>query len=307
MDGVLHTPQANVVGVCSRSACNARRVADQYGIGKIYTSLKALAEDPEVDAVYLATPNSCHRDQAIQMLASGKHVFVEKPAVTNLADYQAVMAAAHAAGKVVMEAMRPVHGPAVTQLREWIAQLGQVRCVHLHSGKYSSRYDAFRQGDVLNAFNSALQNSALMDMGVYAVQFLIALFGLPQQVSARAIRLHNGFEGAGSVICSYDGMLANVTYSKISDAYRGNEIQGEDGTLVFDSVGAPQAVTLYRRGEAPRTLHARLSGDHPMQYEVADFCAAVEGTLDPRPCQQWTHDTISLMDEIRRQTGVTFG
>lgn len=307
MDGALNTPEIEVVGACSRSEANAQRVADKYHLPKTYTSMEALAQDPEVDAVYLATPNLCHRDQTLMMLNAGKHVFLEKPAVTCLEDYQMIQSAAHAAGKVLLEAMRPVHGPGLESIRRQLDRLGPIRRVQLHCGKYSSRYTAFRNGEIMNAFDPSLQNSALMDMGVYSVQMLIALFGPPKAISARAIRLHNGFEAEGTIVCEYDGMLADITYGKISDSYRDNEIEGEDGALLFDSVGEPQTLKLYLRGEPGCQVYENVSGAHPMQYEVADFCAAVEGRLDIRPYQQWTEQTIRLMDEARRQTGVVFG
>lgn len=306
MDGALNTPEIEVVGACSRSEDNARRVADRYHLPKIYTSLDALAGDPAVDAVYLATPNLCHREQAEMMLKAGKHVLLEKPAVTCLEDLHALLATARASGKVLMEAMRPVHGPGLARIRGLLGQLGTVRRVQLHCGKYSSRYTAFRNGEIMNAFDPLLQNSALMDMGVYAVQMLIALFGPPRRVSAHAVKLHNGFEAAGTLVCEYDGMLADITYGKVSDSYRGSEIEGEDGSLWIDSIGEPQTLKLYLRQEPGCRTYENVSGAHAMQYEVADFCAAVAGTLDVRPYQRWTEETIRLMDQARRQTGVTF-
>ncbi|MBQ9988968.1 MAG: Gfo/Idh/MocA family oxidoreductase [Clostridia bacterium] len=305
MDGALHTPGLTVLGACSRTQANAQRLADKYGIQKTYTSLDDLAADPDIHAVYIATPNSCHKPQAVQMLKSGKHVLLEKPAVSCRKDFDQILEAAKESGCIVMEAMRPVHGPAIEQIRKLIPRLGPVRRVSFFSGKYSSRYTAFRSGEIQNAFNPALENSALMDMGVYAVEMLMALFGPPQEMHSLGTKLHNGFEGQGSVICQYDGMIADVTYSKISDSYTQSEIQGEDGSLLIDSLVTPQTLTLCPRG-GEREVYAAVSGRHPMQFEAQDFCAAIRGELDPSPFTAYTAHTVAFIEQVCKNNGVRF-
>lgn len=309
MDGVADAPEMQVIGACSRSEENARRLAGKYGLAKTYVGLDALAADDEVEAVYIATPNICHRDQAIKFLNAGKHVLVEKPAVTSYEDFAAIMAAAEANGRVFMEAMRPVHCPALGKLRELLGEIGPIRRAHLGLSKYSSRYSAFRGGEILNAFNPALQNSSLMDVGVYPVQYLIALFGPPIAITSAAVKLHNGFEGEGTILCRYEGMLAEIMYSKISTSRLDNEIQGEDGTIVFDdfdSITDPVTFTLYRRGQKEPEICGDGLTRHPMSYQLTDFCRAVAGELDVSEFQRYTGQAVRLMDEARRQNGVTF-
>ncbi|MCQ4762299.1 oxidoreductase, partial [Alistipes onderdonkii] len=99
--------------------------------------------------------------------------------------------------------------------------------------QYSSRYDKFRQGIVLNAFNPELSNGAMMDIGVYTVYPMVALFGRPLEVEAQGIVLSSGADGQGAINFRYEGMNATVLYSKIANSSLPSEIQGEEGNLLL--------------------------------------------------------------------------
>ena len=106
----------------------AKAFAKKHGAEFIYTDLKELAESSDIDAVYIASPNSCHCEQAVEMLKHGKHVLCEKPAASNAAELQRMRAAAENGQAVLLEAMRSVYDPGFRQLKQICIALENPEC-----------------------------------------------------------------------------------------------------------------------------------------------------------------------------------
>ena len=208
-------------------------------------------------------------------------------------------------GVVLLEAMKSVFEPSFDVLRKTLPRLGTLRRATLSYCQYSSRYDKFKAGEILNAFNPALSNGALMDIGVYCVHPAALLFGMPKAVHASCVKLSNGVDGAGSALLEYDGMTVEVLYSKIADGALGSEFQGEAGSLVVDHISMPQELTLHLRkqpAEVLPTVHEVQS----MRFEIAAFQRIAAGE---EPCEEHTRASLiaaQIMDEIRLQCGLHF-
>ena len=298
-------PDFTLAAVYSRTRERAEEFAQAFGAPLCFTSLDELAVSPQVDAVYLASPNACHMAQAVTLLRAGKHVLCEKPMASNADEVRAMLNAAQEGGAVLLEAVRAVFSPGIAAVRAALPRIGPVRRATLSYCQYSSRYDAFRNGDIANAFNPALSNSALMDIGVYCAHFLVSLFGAPESVAASSLKLDNGFEGLGTIVASYPGMIAELVYSKITNSCRPSEIQGENGCLLLDRVACPQRVTLCGRDGTQETLPIEPE-EHDMRYELAEFIACIAQPERALPFQRASLETALLMEEARRQTGVVF-
>ncbi|MFT3876858.1 MAG: Gfo/Idh/MocA family oxidoreductase [Propioniciclava sp.] len=288
--------RAQPVAVLSRDLDRARAFADQYGIEHAVDDLDALIE--LVDAVYIASPIYAHHDQAMRAIQAGRHVLVEKTMGASAAEVRALLETARARGVVAMEAMRSVHTPYHRVIRDALPRLGALRHAHIEKLQYSSRYDAFRNGEILNAFNPALGNSALADIGVYCLEPALDWFGRPRGVSGASVWLHNGVEAGGSMTLAYDGFVATLTWSKIATGVAPSTIAGEDGALSFDDPSEPSYIRWHPRGGEPETLwecpRGPLAGT--MHHEVLDFVDQTDaGALDER----WATLTLtarSLMD-----------
>lgn len=275
--------RAQAVGVHSRTLEKARRFAGHHGLGVAVDSLDALFD--AVDAVYIATPIAAHRPQALAAIAAGRHVLVEKTMGVNAAEVAEILDAAAAAKVVAMEAVRNVHSPVHRVIREAVQHLGTVRHAHLEKLQYSSRYDAFRAGEVPNAFNPALGNSALADIGVYCLQPALDLFGVPGNAGGSSVFLANGFEAGGVMYLDHAGGVVELAWSKIVSGSGPSVIHGEDAALSFDDPADMSHVTLTPRGGAPKVLWEgpKQGPGNSMQHEVIDFAAQVEaGRTDPR-------------------------
>ena len=203
--------------IYSRNRETAEAFCGKHGAGRWCTDLMEVAEAEDVDAVYIASPNSLHYEQAALMLSHGKHVLCEKTITSNEAELKELIRIAGENRAVLMEAMRSVHEEGFLRLREVLPMVGTIRRASFQYAKYSSRYDKFKEGIVENAFNPEFSNGALMDIGVYCVHPLVRLFGMPKKIIADSLLLSNGVEGAGTILASYDGMQAELLYSKITN------------------------------------------------------------------------------------------
>ncbi|MER0141669.1 Gfo/Idh/MocA family oxidoreductase [Bacillus safensis subsp. safensis] len=293
--------------VFSRSAEKGQAFAEKYGIDTVFTNLQEMAESDTFDAVYIASPNALHKEQAMLMMEHQKHVLCEKPFASHRKEVEEMIAAAKKHHVCLMEAMKTTFLPNFLQIKQHLDQLGPIRQVVAHYCKYSSRYDAYRSGELPNAFKPELSNGSLMDIGVYLVYPVISLFGLPNQITARGYKLSSGVDGNGSVLLQYDGHQALLFHSKISTSHLSAEIQGEDATMVIDQFHRPSQITIHDRDGHQTDIS--LKDDQPaMSYEINHFIECIQQGMGQSPVNTFalSVQTMSVMDEARRQMGVMY-
>lgn len=290
VDGVV------VSRVASRDADRARVFADTVGAPATATGVDDLLAADDVDAVYLASPNAVHAAQISAAVDAGIPTLVEKPAVLSAAEWDALAGRARERGVVLLEAMRTAYDPGLAAVRELLPRLGTVRRVSLRYEKRSARYDHVLAGERTNIFDPALGGSALRDLGVYPLHALVRLFGAPRAIQGARVGIRSGTDGLGSALAVYDGFVADIAWSKITDTALPSEIQGENGSLVIDAIDAPRRLTLTPRGEAPHGI-AVDAPDNPMVGEVERLREAIEGA-DIGDDQDVTATTLRLVDEL---------
>lgn len=305
-----------LTAVCSRTQERADEFAAKHNIPYTYTSLEAMAASNHVDAIYIATPNCCHASQAILCMSHGKHVLCEKPFASNAREVRAMIEAAKKYGVTLMEAMISTLNPNFLQAKEYLAQLGTVRRYFASYCQYSSRYDKFKEGVVLNAFKPELSNGAVMDIGIYTIYPMIALFGRPQSIEAQGVVLHTGVDGQGAVNFRYPEMNATVLYSKIANSFLPTEIEGESGNLMIDHIHIAGQVDFIPRiptgqGQSQQATRQNLSvplAHSPYYYEVKEFIDLVVSNKQESSVNTWDNSlaTMEVIDEIRRQLGVEY-
>ena len=314
--GAKQDERFELVAVCSRTQERANEFAAKYDIPYTFTSLEEMAASPLIDAVYIATPNYLHASQSILCMKHGKHVLCEKPMASNAYEVKLMIAASRQYGVTLMEAMKPTLTPNFRVLREALPKAGVIRRYFASYCQYSSRYDKFKEGIVLNAFKPELSNGAMMDIGVYTVYPMVVLFGRPNKISASGVVLSTGTDGQGAVNFEYEGMNATVLYSKIANSSLPTEIEGEDGNFMLDKINQINRVTWQARpvassGKGPLTPVEDISAvtdKDEYYYEVAEFINLVQaGKLES---EVNSHEnsliTIEIIDEVRRQLGVSF-
>jgi scyllo-inositol 2-dehydrogenase (NADP+) len=296
-----------LAAVYSRTEEKARKFAQKTGAARTFTDLEELAKSKDIDAVYIASPNSLHAEQAILLMDHGKHVLCEKPMASNTKEVQAMIDAARRNGVVLMEAMKTTPLPNFQAIRKHLHKIGKIRRYFASYCQYSSRYDAYKQGTILNAFNPAFSNGALMDIGVYCIYPMVVLFGKPNRLQASSLKLESGVDGEGTIIFTYEDMDAIVMYSKITNSYLPAEIQGEDGSILIDAIHTPTKVEIrYRDGRVEDVTVPQEK--HPMYYETKEFIELIKTGKHESEVNSHEHSllTIALMEEARKQTGIVF-
>ena len=316
LTGAHEDERFELSAICSRTQERADEFAAKYGVKHTFTSVEEMASSDVVDAVYIATPNCTHAKIAITCMNQGKHVLCEKPMASNAQEVKQMIDAAKENHVVLMEAMIATMNPNFLKVKELLPNLGVIRRYFASYCQYSSRYDKFKEGVVLNAFNPVLSNGAMMDIGIYTIYPLIALFGKPKAINAQGFMLSSGTDGQGVVSFLYDGMNATVLYSKIANSYLPTEIEGEDGNLILDEIHTIRKVTYIPRpaamsGRGPKAEPQDMSvvNNHDdYYYEVAEFINLIEhGKLESDiNSHAVSLATIEVIDEVRKQLGVVF-
>lgn len=328
IEAVSACPRASYVGSMGRSLDKAERATRDHGGTRAFSCVEDVAACDDVDAAYIASPNAIHYEQALSLVRAGKHVLVEKPMASDAGKVRKLLDVARDSGVVAMEAMRPVHDPGIKRIRELLPRVGNVRRASLRYGKYSSRYDELLAGSHTNIFDARLATGALMDLGVYCVETMVSLFGVPQGITCSSVLVSGGREeltggaidGAGTITASYEGYVVNLDYSKVTQDLLPCQIEGELGTLVFEGVDGPTSGRMRIRGKAVR--NAAKSGvrsvgdieeevafdpcDNNMAYELEDFIGCVAGERGFEEFARISLSSLAIMDEARRQCGIVF-
>ena len=210
-------------------------LASQLGASGCYDDYRLLIDDPQVDTVYVAVPNSLHYDVSRAALLAGKDVICEKPLTSTEREATELAELARSCGRFLWEAVVTTRQPNFKLIRdELLPRIGAVKVATVNYSQYSSRYDAFRAGNVLPAFDPAKSGGAIMDLGLYALTFTIGLFGEPEAAAYHA-NIERGIDTSGIVTLDYEDFKAINICAKDCDAYCFSQIQGVDGYILSET------------------------------------------------------------------------
>ncbi|MBC2579454.1 Gfo/Idh/MocA family protein [Clostridium sp. DJ247] len=293
--------------VYSRTEEKAKAFAEKYGVTNIFTDLEAMAKSNCIDAVYIASPNSLHAEQAIIFLNNKKHVLCEKPVASNVKELNSMIAAAKNNDMLLMEAMKTMFLPNFKVIEDNLHKLGKIRKYFASYCQYSSRYDIYKEGKHVNTFDPKFSNGSIMDIGTYCIHPLVRLFGMPKHIKASALKLPSGIDGEGSLILSYEDMEGVIIHSKIANSYIPCEIQGEKGTMIIDKINNTEKVQIiYRNGECEELSVPQLK--ETMYYEAKEFIELIKSNKKESEINSYNQslNVIEIIEEARKQTGILF-
>ncbi|OAS84046.1 MULTISPECIES: Gfo/Idh/MocA family protein [Metabacillus] len=297
----------SLTAVYSRTSEKAEEFAGKYDIEHTYTDLEQFASSNQFEAVYIASPNSLHASQAILCMKNGKHVICEKPMASNTKEISEMIKVANENTVVLMEALKTTLLPNFLTIKENLHKIGQIRRYFASYCQYSSRYDKYKEGIVLNAFNPEFSNGALMDIGIYCVYPAVALFGEPKQIQASSYMLESGVDGEGSILLTYEEMDAVIMYSKITNSYVPSEIQGENGSIIIDQMNTPQSVKIQYKDGTVEDI-TRTQDSDSMYYEAKEFVELI--THKKQQSEMNSHQnsliTAKILEDTRKQIGLVF-
>jgi predicted dehydrogenase len=298
------TPGAVLAAVASRSAEGAQAFAGEFGIAAAYGSYQALADTPDIDIVYVATPHPMHAANATMLLHAGKAVLCEKPFTMNRREAEQVIALAREKKLFLMEAMWTRFMPALAEVRRIIAagDIGTPRQVIADFGFTATLDPAHRVND------PALGGGALLDLGIYPVSIAAALLGPVKSVMAQAemgetgVDVQTGFtmlhEGGGMSLCSCS--FKAQTPAELT-------VAGELGHIKMNTQFHRATLVTVTTGAGSRTIATPFLGNGYV-HEAIEAGRCLRAGLIESPGM--THDeTIALMgvlDTIRGQIGLKY-
>ncbi len=211
------------------SALRAQQLCAQYQLDGYFLHIEELLS-ADIDTVYVALPNHLHFSFARQAIAAGKHVILEKPATPTLAELEILEEEAQEQQVFLLEAMNIHATPAFRAIKEALPLLGTIRLINFQFCQYSSRYDDFLRDIIAPAFDPAAYGGALMDLNVYNLHAILALFGSP----GRAVytpTLQKGIDTSGIATLHYGSFQAVAMAAKDAQAPTFSTIIGEKGCL----------------------------------------------------------------------------
>jgi predicted dehydrogenase len=268
--GARQAAGIEVVAIASRERARAEAQAAELGIESAYGSYQELLAAPDVEAVYVALPNSMHVEWSIRALEAGKHVLCEKPMSRHPDDVERAFEAAERADRALAEAFMWRHHPQAKRLRALLSEVEPT----LIRAAFSFRLD--RPGDVRLA--AELDGGALMDVGCYCVSAARLVAGEPVEVAAEQVvgptrvdvRLAGTMRFPGDVLAVIDCGLDVAERDEL-------EIVGAEGSLFLDDPWHSRRTTIEVRRAAGPPEHIDVSAADPYACELEDFAAAVAG------------------------------
>lgn len=293
--------------VYSRNLETGKAFGKKHGCEKVYTDLSDLAADPGIQAVYIASPNSCHPLQTEILLNSGKHIICEKPITTSAAEYKRLKALADSKGLIYTEAIIPIYVKSRKAIKAAVESIGKPAMARIDFCQLTSRYASLLRGEKVNIFDMSLHAGALMDLGVYCVYAAVDLLGTPKSIKATASFLENGADSSGSVIFEYDGFCASLTYSKIGQSTAPSELIGDKGSVIIDRIGLYSGAYSVSGRERIR-LDTPLEKEQLMSEEARAFAEFIKGhnMAEYRENSRLCFEVHTCMDEIKKSAGIHY-
>ena len=252
----------------------------EYGFKHCYTDAEeALAQDAS-DTVYVAVPNHLHYRFSKLALEAGKHVICEKPFTLKAEELRHLKNLAEERGLILLEAITNQYLGNYAFIKKQLPSLGDLKLIECNYSQYSSRYDAFKQGTVLPAFDPEKGGGALMDINIYNIHFVVGLLGKPKAVHYYP-NIERHVDTSGILVLEYDGSTAVCIGAKDSESEIRTTIQGNKGALVVNgATNTLPSITLSYHRDSPQEKNDN-HHPHRMYSEFKRFSKVIaEGDLD---------------------------
>lgn len=206
---------------------------DQYNIKNVFVSYEEFLRC-KMDTVYIALPNHLHFQYALTALEAGKNVIIEKPFTSNYNEAKRLSNEATQNHLFLFEAISNQYLPNYKKIKELVPSLGKVKIVQCNYSQYSSRYNEFKEGNVLPAFSPVCSGGALMDLNIYNIHFVVGIFGSPKNIEYFP-NMERGIDTSGILILDYETFKCVCVGAKECKGPSISIIQGDLGFIYSDT------------------------------------------------------------------------
>ena len=301
---MVQMPEVCLYGAASRCLEKAEDFAARFSIKKAYGSYEELAADSEVQLIYVATPHSEHSRNARLCLEHGKHVLCEKSFAANYSQAKEMIDLAQEKKLMITEAMWVRYMPMADTLKEVLASgiIGEPMTLTANL--------AYLVSDKHRIVAPELAGGALLDVGVYTLNFASLVFGDEiTDITSSVIKTETGVDAQNSITLLYPGgkmAVLNSSIQVLSD--RQGIIYGTKGFLVVENINNFESISVYNTGRKLVGSYQRPEQITGYEYQVLASKDAIEQgwTECPQMPHQTTLHVMKVMDELRRQWGIRY-
>ena len=310
-DALKAIPDAEIVAVGSRDLQRANTFADTFDVPHRHGNYVELANNCEVDVVYVATPHPFHKACAMLCLAAEKAVLCEKPFTVDADQAEALIACAREYKRFLMEAMWTRFIPVMVKVREWLADgvIGEPRML---TADFGNRVVLTAENMKGRLFALELAGGAMLDIGVYTVSLASMVFGVPTQITSLAHIGETGVDEQAAVLLGYDaGEIASLSCAITTRTSQDARIFGTKGAIYIPNFSRATSATLEVFGKEPLQIEIPFT-DNGFEYQVREVINCLRaGKLesDVMPLDE-SLSIVKTMDTVREQWGLkypTFG
>lgn len=220
--------ELTALSTTKRSHQIGKDLQTKYNITKLYEDNNDLFNDPNVDTVYVAVPNSLHYSISKLALQAGKNVICEKPFVATTDEACELKKIADENKLIIIEAITNIYLDNFKFIENNLDKIAPIHVVNLNYTQYSSRYDAFLAGDIQPAFDPKKDGGALMDLGIYNLHIILKLFGKPNSINYFPT-IQRNIDTSGILHLSYSDKQVSSIAAKDSFSPNVSTIEGEKG------------------------------------------------------------------------------
>ena len=296
-----------IVGT-ERSIDKMKNLKSKYGIRQVLTNYEDCLENKSIDTVYIALPNHLHFSFAKQAILNKKNVICEKPFTLNLVEMKEPKELALKNKVMLLEAITNQYLTNYRKIKESLKDIGAIKLIECNYSQYSSRYDAFKKGEVLPAFNPKMGGGALMDINIYNIHFVMGLLGEPKEVSYLA-NIEKGIDTSGILSLDYGDKKVVCIGAKDSTAPIRTIIQGDKGAIIIEGpTSTIERFTIIDHQNKSEVIDSRVHA-HRMYEEFTEFERIIRESDFEAMTQHLDHSELvmSVVDKGLESAGIILG
>lgn len=293
-----------VYAIASRSLEKAAAFAERWNVPKAYGSYEEMLDDKDVDLVYIATPHSHHFPHTMLALEHGRHVLVEKAFTANAKEAEVLIRTAREKGLFITEAIWTRYMPLSHKVKE-IMESGIIGEPRLLTATLCYMME-FKE----RILRPDLCGGALLDLGVYALNFARMYFGTDIVRTVSNCQLgETGMDMQECIsLCFADGKMANLQAGTLCQNDRQGIINGTEGYIRVDNINCPELIEVYRNYELVARYERPADMVNGYEYQVYECRRCIEEGLQESPMMPH-EETLSIMrqmDALRKEWGVVY-
>lgn len=300
--------QINVKALCSttRSFSKAQQMCETYQIPECFDRIEQLLLS-DIDTVYVALPNDLHYEITLQVLRAKKNAIVEKPFASNLTEIEHMITVAKENQCFLFEAITTIHLPNYKKIAELLPTIGQIKLVSANFSQYSSRYDAFMQGEIKPVFDPLKSGGVMMDLQSYNIWYMLGLFGLPEMIQYEA-NVEKGIDTSGMLTMKYPNFIASLIAAKDSTAPARYLIQGTKGYILQETTAniCGKVTVAYTNGSKDEYDENKSAARMYYEFERFEEIISKQDTKTMFDLLEMSKDVAIIQTKARMQAKIIF-